>query len=399
MSVKHLCFLLALFLTAPSVTAAREILVTANNGAGTLTVIDIPSYRVLGEIDVIPDIDERKRELGLRWFINRRVIGMQLADDIKFSPDRETMYISRGSLADVAAFKVSTGGFCWRVPVKGLRANHMNLSDDGKYLYVSAILARRVHVIDTELKKEVGVIRTGRWPHGVEFSKDKNQNFVGIGEMRGGNLVVVDRSKGAEGYANPRFIDFGAGVRPFEFTEDGRVFLQLSDYHGFVEYDLDSGDPDEHAIRTPIEENARSKKWEGNYPRDAPYHGLALSKHETYLAVAATSGNEVHIFDLRDPNRKTFKTIRLPEQPGWIINSLDDTKFYVTSRGGDTVAAIDYATGKLLALIPTGHYPQRMATVRVEQLPAMEGLIRDKRWEEDEEEKPKRPRRRGIFRR
>ena len=102
-----------LLLAAPgaSASAATELLYVANNHDGTVSVIAIPEFDVIGEIDVMPD-----RSL-------RETAGSTHADDVVLSPDGSRMYVSRGGHRDVVAFGLPDGDLLWRVETDGL-ADH-----------------------------------------------------------------------------------------------------------------------------------------------------------------------------------------------------------------------------------------------------------------------------------
>src|SRR5437588_9709143 len=83
-----------------------------------------------------------------------------------------TLYVSRGYLGDVAAFDIASRRLLWRLEVSGVRADHIALSPDGRRLFVSALTANEVQVIDTARHVFVGSFPTGDWPHVLEFTAD-----------------------------------------------------------------------------------------------------------------------------------------------------------------------------------------------------------------------------------
>ena len=119
---------------AGSVNAATELLYVANNHDGMVSVIAIPEFEVIGEIDVIPD--QSLGETG----------GSTYADDVVVSSDGSRMYVSRGGHRDVAAFGLPDGDLLWRVGTDG-HADHFALSPDGSVLFVSVYSEDRVHVM------------------------------------------------------------------------------------------------------------------------------------------------------------------------------------------------------------------------------------------------------------
>ena len=168
------------------------------------------------------------------------------------SPDGRTLYVSRGHRGDVAAFSIKSGRLLWKVPIPGLRADHMTISDDGSRLYVSALTEDEVEVIDTERRAIVATFPSGQWPHDNHVSPDGARLYNGSI----GNIVAPEESarRPPRRVAVPahrrRLDDTRAGplVRlrarrpPVRVTHDERtMYAQLSEFHGVVKFDLDEG--------------------------------------------------------------------------------------------------------------------------------------------------------------
>ena len=160
----------------------RDVVLVGSNWDGTAEIFDPHTFKVLKRIDIVPDRDERMKEIaesGIRRRVTfqlvRQVIGEghdQLVDDLFPSRDGRYIYASRPSFADAVAIDVDTGKIAWRTPIEGDRADHAALSPDGKTLLVSASTARRVQAIDTATGKIVGGFDSGDQPHENNYSKD-----------------------------------------------------------------------------------------------------------------------------------------------------------------------------------------------------------------------------------
>ena len=133
---------------------AREVMLVANAEGGTVSIVDARRLRVLREIDILPDGEEP----GLTDNPTQALLGQQVveaaggknyAQDQDVSPDGRTLYVSRGHRGDVAAFDIRSGKLIWKVAIPGVRSDHMTISDDGRFLYVSALTEDEVEVIDT----------------------------------------------------------------------------------------------------------------------------------------------------------------------------------------------------------------------------------------------------------
>src|SRR5688500_6055421 len=119
----------------------REVVLVANAEGGTVSVVDARTFAVLREIDVLPDGPraDDPGQAALRQPVIEAAGGKNYAQDQDLSPDGRTLYVSRGHRGDVAAFSLATGELLWKAAIPGFRADHMTLSDDGRFLWVSAL--------------------------------------------------------------------------------------------------------------------------------------------------------------------------------------------------------------------------------------------------------------------
>jgi len=334
----------------------REVLYVGNNVEGTVSVIGIPEYEVIETFSAIPDVEAGEKEIGLLGRLLGLYAGIKYVDDLVTSPDGTRLYVSRSSLADVAAFDTRTKELLWTVDVSGLRADHFALGAEGRRLYVSTITASQVDVIDVAEGRVVGSFPTGSYPHGIAVSADGERVYVG--SMGGEGITVAD----AETLEVLRTLPFERGVRPFVVTPDERtLYTQLDFLHGLVELDLEAGRKT-RTLHLPVPEEVREIDRD-DYPNDAAHHGLALAPDGSTLCVAGTLPGYVALVAL--PELELLATIPVGAEPGWAINSLDGRHCYVSSRAADTVSVISYAEGREVARIPVGDYPQRMWTARV----------------------------------
>ena len=318
--------------------AATEYLYVANNHGGHVTVIAIPEFEVVREIDVIPDQSLQESD------------GRTFADDVVLTPDGSRMLVSRGGLRDVAAFGLPDGKLLWRIDTDGL-ADHFALSPDGSRLFVSVYSEDRVHVIDTREGRELARIASCSGPHGVRFSADGRRVYNGC--MIGDALDVID----AESFEVIERFSFDEGVRPFEISRDDRkAWVQLTRMHGFVELDLGEGRVTK-TIHLPVPPGVTAQQ---DFPHTA-HHGLALSPDGTRLCAAGTVADYVAILSV--PELDLLSTATVGKEPSWAISSLDGSYCFVSSRKNDTVSIISFDSGSELARIDVGSYPQRMWTV------------------------------------
>jgi DNA-binding beta-propeller fold protein YncE len=370
----------------------RSVLYVGNNWDGTADVIQPRKFKRLARINIIPDIDERMREIQsdperYGFFLGiRQAVGEghdQFVDDMFSSHNGRVLYVSRPSLADVVAINLRTRKIIWRTKVDGNRADHMAISPDGKHVLVSASTARVVDVIETRTGRIVARIPSGDQPHENNFSRDgrlvyhasigtvftpsddplldatKGERVFQIVDARTWRVLKrIDMGEELDEFGEP---DMSGAVRPMALSPDEKqVYFQVSFFHGFVEYDL----VNERVTRLahlPLSEEAKSKRRE-EYLLDSAHHGLAMNPRGTKLCAAGTMSDYAALV-----NRRTFKYKIVAQglKPYWSTNSGGGAYCFVSFSGDDAVSVISYRKKKEVARIPVGDHPQRMRMGKV----------------------------------
>jgi DNA-binding beta-propeller fold protein YncE len=370
----------------------RDVLFVGNNWDGTADVVDPQAFTRLGRIDIVPDKAERMAEIqrdpaALGYFLAiRQLVGEghdQFVDDMFSSPDGERLYVSRPSFADVVAIDLRTGKIVWRVKVDGYRSDHMAISADGSRLVVSASTARKAQVIDTSAGRMVAEFESGDSPHENNFSRDGSRIFhASIGHVWTPlDQPALDSSKGdrwfqvvdAHTYQVLKRIDMGqkleeagypdmsSAVRPMALSPDERfLYFQVSFFHGFVEYDLQTDRVLRLASLPMSDEAAQTPREE--YLLDSAHHGLSINPDGTKLCAAGTMDDYAAIV-----RRDSFAYTIVPvgKKPYWSTNSGDGRYCFVSVSGEDAVSVISYADEREVARIPVGDHPQRMRMGKV----------------------------------
>jgi DNA-binding beta-propeller fold protein YncE len=354
---------------------AREVMLVANAEGGTVSIVDARRLRVLREIDILPD----GAEPGLTDNPTQALLGQQVveaaggenyAQDQDVSPDGRTLYVSRGHRGDVAAFDIRTGKLIWKVAIPGVRSDHMTISDDGRFLYVSALTEDEVEVIDTGQPAIVASFPSGQWPHDNHVSPDGERlyngsigNIVAPEEARQGaaagespyQLTIVD----SETFDPVRSYAFERGIRPYVITHDeSRMYAQLSEFHGVVAFDLEDG----RIVRRrklPIDEGVT----EDDYDFEAPHHGLAITPDERTLCAAGRASDYVAL--LRTRRLRPIAVIEVDDAPGWAAISPRGTRCFVANTRADTLSVISLRRRREIRRLEMGDGPKQIEAARL----------------------------------
>ena len=365
--------LLAVIAADARAAGARDVVLVANAEGGTVSIVDARTFDVVKELDVLPDGERAAvgEDAPAQALAGQTLVelagGRNFAQDQDVSPDGRTLYVSRGHRGDVAAFSIATGELLWKVPISGLRADHMTISPDGSRLYGSALTAGRVEVVDTTDGTVVGSFPSGDWPHDNHVSHDGSRLFnASIGnilvpeELRGARpdsyrLTVVDR----ETLDVERTYDLDRGIRPYVLAEhDTRMYAQLSNVHGLIEYDLTEG-RELRRVQLPVDEGVT----EDDYDFDAPHHGLAMSPDEGTLCVAGRASDYVALVSTRTLRPRAI--VDVGDAPGWAATGPDGRHCFVPNTRDDTLSVISYAAGREVARVPMGDGPKQVEAARL----------------------------------
>jgi DNA-binding beta-propeller fold protein YncE len=355
--------------SSSSGSGSHLVLAVANSYDGTVDLIDARTFHRLGRpLNVIPDGSTPRdpQQAAAYPLILARQGEVNYTQEVAFSPDGKTLYVSRGYLGDVAAFSVATHRLLWRLEVPGLRADHLAVAPDGRHLFVSVLPGTKVYVINTRTHRFGGSYEAGTFPHVLEFSPDSR--FIYSGSL-GNQLAPYGQDHGIHqitvANANTlkvvRTYRFAAGVRPFAFASANLLVVQLSYFSGFEVLNLATGHT--RTVKLPLLGPGKTLAPQ-NYPNAAADHGIAVSGNT--VCAAGTISNYVATVSLRG---RTKRIATVGQAPAEALTSSDREFCLVTSRGptgmhvphvtnGDEVSVISYRTGKLVRRIAVGRHPQ-----------------------------------------
>jgi YVTN family beta-propeller protein len=173
-------------------------------------------------------------------------------------------------------------------------------------------------------------------------------------------MTVIDQAT-----EQPLWSVFDAGVRPiaFEVNPDGstrRVFVQLSDFHGFAIVDFAQR---KEVGRVELPNDVAADKIDKGPFAGAPSHGLGVAPDGQTLWVASRPNNRIYAYSL--PDVKLLGAVDLGGRPDWVTFTPDSKRIYVATENNDSVAVVDVASRKLVTHIKVGSSPKRNITVTI----------------------------------
>jgi YVTN family beta-propeller protein len=319
-----------------STYAADRKIFVANEGAGTVSVIDAETFKVTRSIaagagahnvQVAPD--------GKRVWVTNNGTPKPAAAGMAHAGMSAAEHGAMADEGEVWAIDTETDQVVAKVVV-GKHPAHVVVSADSRWAFVTNGGDNTLSVVDTRTLEVVGTIPTGAFPHGIRLSPDGKQAYVA--NLKGGTVSVID----TESRQEIAQIPVGKGPAQVGFTSDGRLaFVSLSQ-EGQV------------AVIDPVSRKLIRKVRVGNVPIQ-----LYATPDNRFLFVAnqgsrKSPGNTVSMIDL-----STFSTQRIHTGSGahGVVVSHDGLHAYVTNLYANTVSVIDVQTRKSVATVAVGEEP------------------------------------------
>jgi YVTN family beta-propeller protein len=311
--------------------ATKVRIVQTNSAGDSVVLIDPAINKVVGEIK---DIEANH--------------------GVAAAPDGSRLYVSNEAESTLDVVDAKSLRIAGHVPLSG-HPNNVSISKDGKRVYVAIAQAPgAVDVIDTASMRRTKSIPISGAVHNTFVTPDGR--FVVAGSIAGRSLTVIDQSTEATAWS----MTFDAGVRPmaFERRPDGstaRIFVQLSDVHGFAIVDFASHRETGRVILPDIPGATKSFNVQGS-----PSHGIGITPDGKTLWVSSKWYHFVAAYSL--PDLKPLGIVPVGHHPDWLTFSPDGAYVYVACAGANSVSVVDARTMKEVAKIAVGEVPKRNIT-------------------------------------
>lgn len=323
-----------------SVHAADRKVFVANEGAGTVSVINAETLQLTRHIAVGAGAHnvQVSPDGKLAWVTHNGTPQSASAGMVHAGMSTA----EHGAMADageVWAINTGTDEVVARVVV-GKHPAHVVVSADGRWVYVTNGGDNTLSVVDTKSLKVVDTIPVGEFPHGIRLSPDGQQAYVA--NLKGGTVSVID----TESRKEINQIPVGKGPAQVGFTPDGRLaFVSLSQEARVAVIDPAS----RRVVRTVRV---------GSVPIQ-----LYATPDSRFLWVAnqgsrKSPGNTVSVIDL---SNFSTQQIRTGSGAHGVVVSSDGRHAYVTNLYANTVSVVDVSTRKTVATVAVGEGPNGIA--------------------------------------
>jgi len=233
----------------------------------------------------------------------------------------------------------------------GQQPNNVAITPDGRRVYICIRGESWVDIVDTASLEKVKSVPVGKAPHNVYCTPDgKRMIATSLGDQK---LTVINiRTEEPEFEIPVGGIPRPLAIEPGPDGSPGRLFVQLSNLHGFAVVDFTARKvirkvllPDAPSGAKPLIPNTFS-------------HGIGVAPDGKTLWVTSLLDNSVSVFSL--PGLERLGTIPVGTAPDWLVFTPDSRRCYVSNAGSDSVSAIDVATRTEITRIPVGKVPKRI---------------------------------------
>ena len=313
-------------------TTSGVRIVQTNSAGDAVSLIDPATNKVVGEIKNI-----------------------EVNHGAAAAPDGKRLYVTNEADSTLDFVDAKTLAVGTRVTLSG-HPNNLSISKDGRRVYVAIAQAPgAVDVVDTTsatLAKTIPIEGAG---HNTYVTPDGK--FVVAGSVAGKSLTVIDAATENVAWT----MKFEGGVRPMTFEKKpdgstGRMFVQISDFHGFAVVDFDTHK--EIARVTLPDPPGQPKNTQGI--QGSPSHGIGITPDGKVLWATSKWYHYVAAYSM--PDLKLLGIVSVGHEPDWLTFTPDSKTVYVACAGSNYVSAVDVNGRKEITRIAVGQVPKRNIT-------------------------------------
>jgi len=330
----------------------HQKLYVLNSGGGDITVIDVATNKILRTIRV--------------GTLPHGVATTKAHDVLYISVERENAL----TIVDPVKDKVMK-----RYEFFGKRPNEIEVTSDGRFVYMPAFSDGKYEVFDTNNEEIIQRISVDGNPHNVVVSHDDKYMYLSPVDR---GRISIEEAK-AQGWgptslnkkiyvvetATHTIVDTihtGNTPRPITINSDGtRLYVNTDNLLGFLVIDLEK----RKVVHTAKYELTLEEK---QVPSQS--HGIVITPDDSQVWSTDVAHGVVHVFDVTKEPPEQIARIKGGKErltPYWLAVTPDGKTVYAANTADSTISVLDVTTLKEVARIKLGQSksPKRMLVLNV----------------------------------
>lgn len=299
----------------------------ANEGSGTITVLDAESYETLKTVDLT-----YKDKL-------------HTPHNVQVAPDNQSVWITAAPQGHGDDYLVVLRGKRdkakdWIKVGNHQHLAHVVLDEESKFAFATAYEANQVLQVDVETLKEVQrfALGSGTGPHGLRYLNGKL--YVACMDSR--ELVTIDV---VSGQLNRVYLG-GMAVQTAVLPGLNSVFVSLYDLKQIVRYDISTGDTT--VIQLPIGSQGPIQL----YPSPDNQRVYVCDQG---IVNGHPSSDKLYVINTW--SNTVTASVTVGNGAHGVVVSKDGRKIFVTNTLDDTISVIDAQSLNLITTISVGDAP------------------------------------------
>ena len=322
-------FIVSAWLTLglPCFSASDNFLLYVGNSMGDdVSVVDLASLKVIGDITVGPHVH-----------------------GVAVTPDGRRLFTTSEVDHTLIISDTETHKIMGTVKLPG-KPNQCAVTPDGRYVIVPIRDGDSVAIIDVNQQKIVKLLPIKEPHNSLNMGSNK---YTFVTSMGGNEIDVIDLEK----MDYSAHIPVGGRPRPVVVSKDGRtMYVAVSFLHGFNIVDIP-----EQKVTQRVEMSSehpgppRPRQFESP---DTYTHGLALSPDESEIWVTSLLDDCIYIYDLKA--KKVVGRLNTGDGPNWVAFTPDGRLACVSNTDSDDISIFSVKERRELARVKVGKVPKRI---------------------------------------
>lgn len=347
-----------------------KTIITANSGTGPFSISIIKDFNSAQPfVKQIPETVDHEEGL-----LEAAFMGLAIA------PDNSKVYVAGGQqnriyIFDIKTFKKIGEISCNRsfdgTDYSDGYIGDMVLNKKGDRLYVVDQIGFRMIVIDTEKKKVLHNVKTGRYPFGIALSPDEQTAYVAnVGMFEYSYIKSLDKDHLNETALRFPATAYGSEEMKTGIKNDTLEVAGLGDPNAPESFSVWSIDltKDKPTVVSKVKTGVLVGEEVEGIPAVGGSSPNSLVATDNFVYVSNGNNDNISVIDAKQGTVVNSIELKLDERlgnlkgviPFGLAISPDQKRLFVAEAGINAVAIIDVASQKVMGHIPTGWFPSKL---------------------------------------